>query len=61
MDKGQDILGRINEQYKTMSKSHKAIAAFIQDHYEQAVFMTAEKWGRYWASANPPWFVLPPV
>lgn len=45
MDKGQDILGRINERYKSMSKSHKAIAAFIQEHYEQAVFMTAAKMG----------------
>lgn len=28
-----------------MSKSHKAIAGFIRDHYEQAVFMTAAKLG----------------
>lgn len=28
-----------------MSKSHKAIAAFISEHYDQAVFMTAAKLG----------------
>lgn len=45
MDNGQDIIGRINEKFPTMSKSHKAIAGFIQDHYDQAVFMTAAKLG----------------
>lgn len=45
MDKGQDILVRINEKMNTMSKSHKAIAGYIMDHYDQAVFMTAAKLG----------------
>lgn len=45
MDKNQDIIARIAERYKSMSKSHKAIATFIQDHYDQAVFMTAAKMG----------------
>lgn len=45
MDKEKDILDRISEKYPSMSKSHKAIAGFIQDHYEQAVFMTAAKLG----------------
>lgn len=45
MDKQQDILARISEKYPSMSKSHKAIAGFIRDHYEQAVFMTAAKLG----------------
>lgn len=45
MDNGQDIIGRINEKFPTMSKSHKAIAGFIQEHYDQAVFMTAAKLG----------------
>ena len=40
-----DIITRINEKYSSMSKSHKKIAAFISDHYEQAVFMTAAKLG----------------
>ena len=45
MDKTQDILARIKENFPAMSKSHKAIAGFIQDHYDQAVFMTAAKLG----------------
>ena len=43
--KRDDIIARINEKYSSMSKSHKAIAAFISDHYDQAVFMTAAKLG----------------
>lgn len=40
-----DIISRIDEKYGKMSKSHKTIAAYITDHYEQAVFMTAAKLG----------------
>ena len=40
-----DIITRMNENYTKMSKGHKAIAAYISDHYEQAVFMTAAKLG----------------
>jgi len=35
----------MNEKFPRMSKSHKAIAAYIADHYEEAVFMTAAKLG----------------
>lgn len=42
---GQDILVRIKEKMNTMSKSHKAIAGYIMEHYDQAVFMTAAKLG----------------
>ncbi len=42
---GSDIISKINDRYGKMSKSHKAIAAYITDHYEQAVFMTAAKLG----------------
>lgn len=42
----QDVLSLINEKYAKMSKGHKAIAAFISDHYDQAVFMTAAQLGR---------------
>ncbi len=45
MKKQYDILSRISENYDKMSKSHKAIANFISQHYEQAVFMTAAKLG----------------
>lgn len=44
-DNMQDIISRINEKYSTMSKGHKAIAGYIKDHYDQAVFMTAAKLG----------------
>ena len=40
-----DIITRMNDKYIKMSKGHKAIAAYISDHYEQAVFMTAAKLG----------------
>ena len=40
-----DIISKISERYPKMSKSHKAIAAYITDHYEQAVFMTAARLG----------------
>lgn len=40
-----DVLSRIEERYQKMSKSHKAIADFISEHYDQAVFMTAAALG----------------
>ena len=45
MDDNSNIITRINEKYGKMSKSHKAIAAYISEHYDQAVFMTAAKLG----------------
>jgi len=45
MDKTTDIISRINEMYPSMSKSHKRIASYITEHYDQAVFMTAAKLG----------------
>ena len=41
----RDIISRMNEKYTRMSKGHKAIATYISDHYEQAVFMTAARLG----------------
>lgn len=43
--KEHDIITRMNDRYVKMSKGHKAIAAYIFDHYEQAVFMTAARLG----------------
>lgn len=40
-----DIITRINEHYEKMSKGQKALASFISDHYDKAVFMTAAKLG----------------
>lgn len=45
MEKQYDILNRIKEHFDKMSKSHKAIANYILEHYDQAVFMTAAKLG----------------
>jgi DNA-binding MurR/RpiR family transcriptional regulator len=45
MDNNVDILAKINEKYPKMSKGQKAIASFIYEHYEQAVFMTAARLG----------------
>lgn len=45
MENRYDIITRINEHYGKMSKGQKAIAAFIFDHYDKAVFMTAARLG----------------
>ena len=41
-----DIIELMKERYAKMSKSHKKIAAYIMDHYDQAVFMTAAQLGK---------------
>lgn len=45
MSNGDNVISRMKEKYDSMSKSHKAIANYIYDHYDQAVFMTAAKIG----------------
>lgn len=40
-----NVLNLIEDKYPKMSKSHKVIATFIREHYDQAVFMTAAKMG----------------
>lgn len=45
MDYRNDTISRINDRFNKMSKSHKKVATFILDHYEQAAFMTAAKLG----------------
>ena len=45
MDNKNDVIKLIDEKYTGMSKGHKAIARFIKEHYDQAVFMTAAKIG----------------
>lgn len=39
------LMNRINERYGTLSKGQKLLAAYIIDHYDQAVFLTAAKLG----------------
>lgn len=46
MDVKYDTISRINEKFNKMSKSHKKLATFVIDHYEQAAFMTAAKLGK---------------
>ncbi len=46
MTEQSDVLGRIREAYPGMSKSQKALANYIQNEYEQAVFMTAAELGK---------------
>lgn len=41
----KDVIHLIDEKYNSMSKSHKAIANYIREQYDQAVFMTAAKIG----------------
>lgn len=40
-----DVIGIIDEHFPKMSKGHKAIANYIKEHYDEAVFMTAAKIG----------------
>lgn len=46
MEVKYDTISRINDKFNRMSKSHKRIATYIIDHYEQAAFMTAAKLGK---------------
>ena len=45
MGRQRDIFAKLEENYDGMSKSHKRIATFIKENYDQAVFMTAAKLG----------------
>ena len=42
---GNDIIRVIKERQNTMSKGHRAIAAYIAEHYDTAAFITASKLG----------------
>ncbi|MBR3276849.1 MAG: MurR/RpiR family transcriptional regulator [Eubacterium sp.] len=43
MDRSKGLFSRISQNYKSFSKGQKKIADFIENHYEQAVFMTASR------------------
>ncbi len=45
MTNTNDLSSRINDKYKSMSKSQKLLAAYIMDNYDKAVFLTAAKLG----------------
>jgi len=41
----QDMIDRLNQSGKRLSKGHRKIAQYIAEHYEKAVFMTASRLG----------------
>ena len=43
MDTKDNLLVRIQSQYKTFSKGQKRLASDILEHYDKAVFLTAAK------------------
>lgn len=45
MNNTNDLRNRINEHYGNLSKGQKLLAAYITDHYDKAVFLTAAKLG----------------
>ncbi len=46
MDTKDNLLVRIQSQYKTFSKGQKRLASYILEHYDKAVFLTAAKLGK---------------
>ena len=45
MQETQDMIARLNRSGSKLSKSHRRIAAFIAQHYDKAVYMTAARLG----------------
>lgn len=45
MDTNAGIIGQLNRNGKKLSKGHRKIAAFIEEHYDTAVYMTAARLG----------------
>ena len=45
MSNNNDLRNRINEHYGSLSKGQKLLAAYITEHYDKAVFLTAAKLG----------------
>ena len=46
MDDMKDLISRLNQTGKRLSKSHRLIEAYIVAHYDKAVFMTASVLGQ---------------
>ncbi len=46
MNSGADVIQIIDDHFPKMSKGHKAIANYIKEHYDEAVFLTAAKIGQ---------------
>ena len=47
MDNTQELIQRLNQSGKKLSKSHRRIAECIVSHYDKAAFMTASRLGEY--------------
>ena len=45
MQEMQDMIERLNQSGKRLSKGHRKIAQYIVEHYDKAVFMTASRLG----------------
>lgn len=45
MQEMQDMIDRLNQSGKRLSKGHRKIAQYIVEHYDKAVFMTANRLG----------------
>lgn len=45
MGNTNELSNRMNEKYSSLSKGQKALAAYITDNYDKAVFLTAAKLG----------------
>ena len=45
MQEMQDMIDRLNQSGKRLSKGHRRIAQYIVEHYDKAVFMTASRLG----------------
>ena len=45
MQNAQDMMERLNQSGRRLSKSHRRIAEYITEHYDKAVFMTASRLG----------------
>ncbi len=46
MNHTEDVLTRIQEKYKGLSKGQKRLADYITDHYDKAVYLTASRMGK---------------
>lgn len=47
MQQSQELIDRLNQSGKRLSKSHRRIAECIVSHYDKVVFMTAARLGEY--------------
>lgn len=47
MENSQELINRLNQSGRKLSKSHRKIAECIVSHYDKVVFMTASRLGEY--------------